>query len=277
MFLSSVPFNHGFSRHTGLFSLLPFFFFLSAHQECNGQDRGTHAANENTATTWAQDWQEEEEEEKEWVWTSSPPHHQRVGLSRPVRCQSWGPIRGKKKKKQPSLLEKIRPLTSENNNPTRSDGETISRVLLRVRRRWPGVPTWSRFYTLMSAFTDIKRECRRPPRDPPVPPCLLLSAFIWGWYGQTDWQISITALSVKFSLQVWEVITGLGPSWCSLCACMCARLGFFLSHLSDRARRAAPIFFGSNVSNRLQKRDIFKKTPRQTGRQAVRRAVQHRK
>ena len=75
----------------------------------------------------------------ERVWTSSPPHHQRVGLSRPARCQSWGPIKKKEEEKKKGtkavLLEKIRPLTSEHNNPTRPDSETISRVPLGVRCR----------------------------------------------------------------------------------------------------------------------------------------------
>lgn len=94
----------------------------------------------------------QDRKEEEWIRTSFLPNHQHVGLV-PVRCQSWGPI----KKQEPSLLEKIRPLTSENNKHTCSDSKPISHALLRVRWQWPTVPRWDQFYTLMSTFTDIKR------------------------------------------------------------------------------------------------------------------------
>lgn len=57
-----------------------------------------------------------------------------------------------------------------------SPQETMTSLALTVRRRWPGMPRRSRLHTLMSTFPDMKLERRRPPRDPPAPPCLLHSA-----------------------------------------------------------------------------------------------------
>lgn len=63
------------------------------------------------------------------------------------------------------------------------------------------------------------------------------------------------------------------------CVYVCTFM-FFLPHLSRQAEESSPIFFGSSVSNHLQKRDIFKKEKKknnQTDRQAGRHTVQHRK
>lgn len=84
----------------------------------------------------------------------------------------------KKKKTKPSLLEKIRPLTSGKQQPPLApNSETIRCALLWVRLRWPSAQRRGRSYTLMSAFTDIKQEHLRPPHDPSAPPCLLSSSF----------------------------------------------------------------------------------------------------
>lgn len=82
--------------------------------------------------------------------TSSPPHHQRVGLSRSARCQSWGPIKKKNEaqlagKDPSSHLRKQQPHSprQRDNQPCVARGEVA--VTRRTKMR-PVLHTDERFH-----------------------------------------------------------------------------------------------------------------------------------
>lgn len=125
----------------------------------------------------------------------------------------------KNRKKRFKLQEETRPLTSGDNDLARPDSEAAVTRHAEAKR----------LHTLMSAFPDIKPERRRPPRDPPAPPCLLHSALTQKLMcadtsARRIIRKSIGARSVKLSLQIWQVITGPGADCCTLGKTNCSHL-----------------------------------------------------
>lgn len=110
--------------------------------------------------------------------TSSPPHHQRVGLRGPARCRSWSPI----KKTEAQLAWKrsvlsprkttTPPHRQRDNQPRAARGEAAVtrraelRPVLHTDERFRRHQTWGG-----GGAADLSTTC-------PAPPCLLLSASI---------------------------------------------------------------------------------------------------
>lgn len=177
--------------------------------------------------------------------------------------------RGGKKKTKPSLLEKIRPLTLENNNPTRSDSETISRELLRVRRQ---VTRRAKMRPVPHTDERFHRHQTRVPQTSPRPACAALSPALCFYLRliRADGLANIDHVALGKILP--SGLSGDYRPWTQLMQPVCVYVWTFRFSPTPPPRQAeesSPIFFGSNVSNHLQKRDIFKKHPdRRAGGQA---------